>query len=266
MSVMHIWGLSDKGLKRSENQDCFMINDLVSREEIKLEIDDEADEADEADVKTKRVLCAVADGIGGQKGGALASETVLEHIGKSIKDVPTFDDIENAHLYLHKLVLECHNNLLEMSEKDESIINMGTTFVGVYMEKSFGLVLHAGDSRLYCIRNGKMIRLTRDHSLENYLKDTTKDYEPTIKSGIITNCLGGGKGSECEPEINKLTFLEGDILLLCSDGLTDMLEDKTLERLLSGGEKLEVKGKKLIDAANDSGGMDNITVILIEKI
>lgn len=261
MSVMHIWGLSDKGLMRSENQDCFMVNDLVSREEVKLDIDDEDKGADAG-----RVLCAVADGIGGQKGGALASETVLKHIAKCIKDASKFDDIENAHLYLHKLVLDCHSKLLEISEKDESVASMGTTIVGVYMEKSFGLVFHAGDSRLYCIRNGKIIRLTRDHSLENYLKGITKEYEPTFKSGIITNCLGGGEGSPCEPEINKLTFLKGDALLLCSDGLTDMLEDKAIETLLSGGEELQVKGKKLVDAANGSGGVDNITVILIENI
>lgn len=261
MSGMHIWGFSHQGLVRGENQDCLMVNDLVCRDEVKLDIDDRNTETYEGEV-----LCAVADGLGGQKGGALASETVLKQIAASIAEVFKLSDIESAHTYLNKLILDCHSNLLQMAEKDESVMNMGTTIVGVFIRKAFALVFHAGDSRLYCLRNNKIIRLTRDHSLENYFKSITADYEPQRKSGVITNCLGGGKGSVCKPEINKLTFMDGDRLLLCSDGLTDMLDDKTIEAILSGNEELELEGKRLIEQANNNGGVDNITVLLIEKI
>lgn len=260
MSTIRIWGFSHQGLIRSENQDCFMVNNLVSRDNVKMDIDN----ADS--VNDKGIMCAIADGLGGHKGGAVASEMVLTHIAEAVKDIHECSEIESAHQYINKLILECHNNLLEISGKDEAIMGMGTTIVGVYIREQFALVFHAGDSRLYCFREKKLIMLTQDHSFEKYLQALSGNYEPMSKSGIIVNCLGGGTGSRCEPEIHKLSFLPGDLLLLCSDGLTDMVEDNTMEKLLSVDAEVQIKGEKLINEANYNGGIDNITLLLIEKL
>lgn len=261
MNKIHIWAMSNAGQMRSENQDCFMINNNVSRDEFEIEIN-----GNEESFCKRGILCAVADGLGGQKGGAIASKNALMHIANSMERLICCDDIDSLHKCINNLILDSHENLLRMAAENIEISDMATTIVGIYFRKDCGFVYHAGDSRLYCLREKKLMRITEDHSLENYMRGLAEDYEPYCKSGIITNCLGGGNGGRCEPEINKLTFNVGDILLLCSDGLSDMINDKKLkEILLVEGEPLSTIGKKLIDTANNFGGNDNITVLLIER-
>lgn len=258
MGVIKIWGFSHQGQVRSENEDCFLVNDDVQRGEARWDFD-EGDYISD----NKGILCAVADGLGGQKGGATASETVLKHIALRFNNDECSDE-DSADKFIRKLLLECHNELIEIADNDESVSSMGTTIVGLYIRKDYGIVFYAGDSRLYCMRGNELIALTRDHSLENYFMDIIDDYKPSGKSGIITNCLGGGKEGVCTPQINKLTFVKGDILLLCSDGLTDMVNDESIEKLLAGSDDISVKGRRLVDEANSSGGRDNITVLLIK--
>lgn len=260
LNKIHIWGMSNSGRLRDENQDCFMVNGSVSRDEFETEISE-----DEENFCKNGLMCAVADGLGGQKGGAIASESALRHIANSMGKLTCINDIDSLHKCLNRLILDSHKNLLKMAAENTAVSDMATTIVGIYFRKDCGFVYHAGDSRLYCLRKQKLIRLTEDHSLENYMRALAEDYEPCHKSGIITNCLGGGNDGRCTPEINKLTFNVGDILLLCSDGLSDMINDINIKNILLSGEPLSSMGKKLIDTANNSGGNDNISALLIER-
>ncbi|GFP40334.1 PP2C family protein-serine/threonine phosphatase, partial [Candidatus Hakubella thermalkaliphila] len=127
---------------------------------------------------------------------------------------------------------------------------------------------HAGDSRLYRLRHSGLKQLTKDHSLVQSLIElgqiTIEESYAHPQKNVITNCLGGGN-SNCEPEVaHNYTAFEGDIFLLCSDGLSDIVDADKIEEILNSERMLREKVNFLIDAANEAGGKDNITAVLIK--
>ena len=243
---LHITASSRVGLVRTNNEDMLLVGDLLLRNG---KMSKNADTAD-----TDRNLMALCDGMGGHAGGEVASADTLSNLKYYYHDLPKsltpgeFNEAMNEWL-------RSINNILDSKGIDyPSYRNMGTTLVALaYYEHRF-FWMNCGDSRLYRLHNGQLTQLTTDHSYSNLIGSTKKT------SPMITNCIGGGCRTsyldlvECTEEI-----LPGDTLMLCSDGLSDLVEDEEIERLLAG----EFDADALCQAAEDEGGRDNVSVIVI---
>ena len=202
----------------------------------------------------KRTLFAVADGMGGHKSGEVASSDALHNLHFFINDLPAG---LTAGEFNEMMVvwLDSINTIIDSKGRvDDRFKGMGTTLVGIayYGEDFFSM--NCGDSRLYRLRNGALQQLTTDHSLNNMLGSSEH-------SSVITNCIGGGC-THSYMDIVKMTddILPSDIYLLCSDGLTDMLDDQQIEVLLKSGGDADV----LCQAAVEAGGFDNVSACVIE--
>ncbi|OPY55845.1 MAG: Serine/threonine phosphatase stp [Pelotomaculum sp. PtaU1.Bin035] len=259
MSTINLCGQSDAGRMRLENQDCFLVNGIIERSHAEAKIQDSG-----IFLEQYGLLCAVADGMGGHCGGAVASHLLLRHLAANALKIGNHHEPERAGECIRQLISRAHEIILKQSELDPSLTDMGTTVAGVYIKKGYSFVFHAGDSRVYRFRNGYLNLLTSDHTAENLLWKTTGQLPSGKKSGVITNSIGGGQNVKCYLEINNIIFAKGDILLICSDGLTDMVDIKSIEEILNQVCEIEQKSRQLILTANQAGGVDNITVILIE--
>jgi serine/threonine protein phosphatase PrpC len=201
---------------------------------------------------------AVADGMGGAQAGEVASRTVVDRLRRGLPDGGSPEE------RLATLAEEANEIIHRKAAEDEHRAGMGTTLTAAYVDEdavSFG---HVGDSRAYLFRDGKLQQLTNDHSLVGEMvrrgKLTAEQAEEHPQRSIITRALG----PEPVVEVDHMTTYarDGDVFLICSDGLTSMVSDEDIERVLSDSPDLRTAGHALIDAANDAGGRDNITVIL----
>src|SRR3954447_1957719 len=201
---------------------------------------------------------AVADGMGGAQAGEGASRTVVDCLRRGLPDGGSPEE------RLAALAEEANGLIHRKAAEDEQRAGMGTTLTAAYVDEdavSFG---HVGDSRAYLFRDAKLQQLTNDHSLVGEMvrrgKLTAEQAEEHPQRSIITRALG----PEPAVEVDHMTTYarDGDVFLLCSDGLTSMVADEQIERTLVDASDLRAAGQALIDAANAAGGRDNITVIL----
>ena len=253
-----ICGSSDIGNVRPDNQDTIMINGIIERKEVIMRLDREG-----LFFKHHGLLCAVADGIGGHKGGAMASHQVLLGLATEMICFSGIDCQESKQ-FLEMLALRLHNSMNKQGDLNPGLKGMGTTLTGVYLRPDWGFYFHAGDSRVYRFRGDFLIQLTTDHVIENTTGVQGQYIEQGSKSGIITNCIGGGSSLGCRLETGDLSMEYGDILMLCSDGLSDMLSLEKMEELIFAGQQdLVQTSRDLISEAKQAGGQDNISLILI---
>jgi PPM family protein phosphatase len=201
---------------------------------------------------------AVADGMGGAQAGEVASRTVVDCLRRGLPDGGSPEE------RLAALAEEANGLIHRKAAEDEERAGMGTTLTAAYVDEdavSFG---HVGDSRAYLFRDARLQQLTNDHSLVGEMvrrgKLTAEQAEEHPQRSIITRALG----PEPAVEVDHMTTYarDGDVFLLCSDGLTSMLSDEQIGRTLIDAPDLRAAGHALIDAANAAGGRDNITVIL----
>jgi PPM family protein phosphatase len=201
---------------------------------------------------------AVADGMGGAQAGEVASRTVVDCLRRGLPDGGSPEE------RLAALAEEANGLIHRKAAEDEQRAGMGTTLTAAYVDEdavSFG---HVGDSRAYLFRDARLQQLTNDHSLVGEMvrrgKLTAEQAEEHPQRSIITRALG----PEPAVEVDHMTTYarDGDVFLLCSDGLTSMLSDEQIGRTLTDAPDLRAAGHALIDAANAAGGRDNITVIL----
>lgn len=234
------FGKSDKGLKRSQNEDAFV-------------------------VRPELCLCVVSDGIGGAAAGQLASrtfaETALEVFtrAEAQSEEERVDSVQRAFRLAHERILNC-------VKENPHYQGMGCTAeLAVFYNESC-ILGHVGDSRTYLFRKGQLEQLTRDHSLVQDEIDqgliTAADARKHSMRHVILRAVGVNETLAVDTLKGKI--LPGDIFLLCSDGLTDMVDDKRIEETLSSPLGLPQKGEELIQLAKSAGGYDNITVILSE--
>lgn len=239
-TVLSVYGVCDIGCKKPNNEDMILLNDVIFRDgSIKKEFD-----------IRKRVVIAIADGIGGLDRGEAASEMALTILKEFLERIP--DDLSTQELQevFDVYAQEAHNAM----SKD-----MGSTIVGLFIYQSKVFRFHAGDSRIYMLRNGGLMRLTTDHSLRE------SGGNPNAPANIITNSLGGPGSAFIEFAEVEQPFLKGNIFLLSSDGLHDLVSPAVISDtlLLPQTEGTET-AEQLLALAKDKGGLDNISIITIK--
>jgi protein phosphatase len=204
-------------------------------------------------------LFVVADGMGGAQAGEVASGTAVEVFQDGLPD-----GSEPVESRLRSLVLEANTRINALAQSDDALAGMGTTVTAAYVGEDELAIAHVGDSRMYRLRDGSLERLTDDHTLVEELvrqgKLTPEEADHHPQRSIITRALGPEPG--VEPDSFTWPGRDGDVYLICSDGLTGMVPEPQVAGILTEAGSLPAAGRALVDAANEAGGRDNITVVL----
>jgi PPM family protein phosphatase len=234
MRVGEYIGLSHRGRRRRHNEDAYVV---------------------------QPPLFAVADGMGGAKAGEVASALAADAVQES------GNDGESGEARVAALIEEANRRVFRRASEDREASGMGTTMTVALVEGDEVAIGHVGDSRAYLIRDGRLEQLTDDHSLVAELvrsgKLTPEEAETHPQRSVITRALG----TEADVDVDTFSVRSapGDLFLLCSDGLTSMVDDETiLDAVERSRADLEEAAKALINAANRGGGEDNITVVFFE--
>lgn len=206
-------------------------------------------------------LFAVADGLGGHLAGEIASKTAVLELAKSLSSPP--DDRREA---LRRAFASANNAVITRSRESSEQTGMGTTLTVVLVEENSAYLAHVGDSRAYLFRDRKLTQLTKDDSLVNEMVDrgelSRAEASVHPQRNIITKAIGSEP--TLVPQLYTLTMNQGDRLLLCTDGLCGIVDDKRIAELLHMEDTKEC-ATSLIEAANEAGGSDNITVVVVDK-
>lgn len=206
-------------------------------------------------------LHIVADGMGGHKAGDYASRYVVDHLVRMAGEYHNMDIV----MFLRKAIEEVNSRLYEEAKANPDYEGMGTTLVLAVIDHETMYVANVGDSRLYLLRDN-LEQITRDHSLVEEMVSLGKlergSESYRSQKNIITRAMG--ILPHVEVDFFEVPLQECDCILLCSDGLTNMVDDCGISRILKTTDTLEEKTASLIDQANENGGKDNIAVILVE--
>lgn len=228
-------GASDVGRKRTENEDAILL-------------------------LPEQQLFAICDGMGGHASGATASQLAISTIADAIREPSDSADTDP----LVDAILAANRAVFTRAQSDPNCHGMGTTVVGLRFNADRVHVCHIGDSRIYLLRGGELLAITRDHSLINLYADfpeLTGKLGPAY-SNVIVRAVG--LHELVEVEHNVMQVQPDDCYLLCSDGLIDMADDWVVRELLTAGDDLETTVERLIRLANANGGTDNVSVILVK--
>ena len=239
---MRAYGMTDAGRVRNRNQDyIYCSSDPVGG------LDN---------------LFLVADGMGGHRAGDYASRFLVE----GLAEYACRYQGGTAGQVIKEGIRQINGELYEVSQTNSALLGMGTTLVAASVEGGTLYAANVGDSRLYLFRDGWLFQITRDHSYveelvaRGQMERYSRDYQQ--KKNIITRAIGVGR--HVEADFFEEDLVEGDLLLMCSDGLCNMLGDEEMAAVLSGRGSLKQKTERLIGQANDRGGFDNIAVIVID--
>ncbi|HEY1502338.1 MAG TPA: Stp1/IreP family PP2C-type Ser/Thr phosphatase [Acidobacteriaceae bacterium] len=210
-------------------------------------------------------IYVVCDGMGGAAGGEVASRMATDMILERM----TADAGElSSREQLHEAIAEANRAVLERSEREPGLYGMGTTLVALLLGEASGpvLVAHAGDSRCYLLRAGNLRRVTQDHSLvDEQIRLGTMTPEEAERSpfrSVITRAIGTQKS--VTEDVVVIEPEKDDVFLLCSDGLTREVDEEDIARILSAGNDLDRVAQSLVDAANEAGGRDNVTCLVVQ--
>ncbi|MBL8515149.1 MAG: Stp1/IreP family PP2C-type Ser/Thr phosphatase [Betaproteobacteria bacterium] len=220
-------------------------------------------------------IVVLADGMGGYNAGEVASGMATSNIASGLAAAWTKDALRkldrDGAIALSQSILQsetakANKAIYEAAQKDPHCAGMGTTLVACLFYDNFLTVGHIGDSRLYRMRADAMEQVTRDHSLLQEQIDsgliTKEDARSSHNKNLVTRAVG--IDPEVEAEIHTYDVQEGDIYLLCSDGLNDMIEDEEIQMtLIALRSNLDLTAQQLVQSANDAGGRDNVSVILV---
>jgi PPM family protein phosphatase len=246
-------GLTHVGRQRQHNEDAFL-------------------------VESGAKLFLVADGMGGHAAGEIASRIAVDSISEFILHTKE-DDGTWPHAYdehytrttnrLMAALRMANQRVLEAMKKDARLRGMGTTVVACMADDEKMSVAHVGDSRAYLIRGGQLSRITNDHSWvfeqvqAGMLTEAEAEKHPL--RNVITRALGGAL--QVTPDASEISAQKGDVFLLCSDGLTGMVpENEILRVVTANASDLQKACQQLIDAANERGGLDNVTAVLVRTV
>ena len=245
---MRFYGITDIGKERSINEDVILIPS--ESEELKVFV--------------------LADGMGGANAGEVASkiasdtcrEYFIAHIEKTQNDPYEIREL------IREAVMEANKKVIEKSTSDSNCKGMGTTLIIVYVYKNKIYVGHVGDSRVYRIRKNIIRQLTKDHSFVQELVNsgtiTKQEAKNHPRKNVLTKVIGYEEN--IKPDVITKGFLKDDVILICSDGLSNMLDDSMIyEIIVKNMSDINIMTKKLVEEANEAGGVDNISVITISN-
>lgn len=239
---MKSYSITDVGQKRTVNQDFVFTS--------------------ETPVGNLPNLFVVADGMGGHKAGDFASSYAVEVLLSTIRE----DENSNPVKIIRAAIENANTQLLREASDSETMSGMGTTMVLVTIVGHYAYVANVGDSRLYLVDENKISQITKDHSLVEEMvrmgEISRDDARNHPDKNIITRALGAGR--DVDVDFFDIRLTPGDILLLCSDGLSNMVPDEDIRQVIRTSETLEETGRRLVSMANDNGGRDNIAVVLVE--
>lgn len=239
---MKLAGKTDVGRVRRENQDDFRAGELPGGAAWGL----------------------VCDGMGGARGGREASHGACDVIERSFQEHYSWCTAGSEEQFLTQALESANHYIFQKSAQEESLAGMGTTVVCALVRNGRAYICHAGDSRAYLFHTGRLHQLTHDHSYVQELVDcgtiTPEEAEHHPQKNIITRALG--VDYRLSPDCTSVVVLQGDMLLLCSDGLTNALPLPEIEALLAKVPFYDLPDR-LIEAANAAGGQDNITALVL---
>jgi PPM family protein phosphatase len=257
------FGLSHTGKVRSANEDHFAI--MTLQKSVQLRATNLQDTSLLERLRKPEVhILVVADGVGGAVGGKIASgvavRAAIEYLAEAVGCVQDFDvDREQTFLdHLSHAVERGHERLKEMFPTQGG---PATTFTMVTLLWPRAYVVHVGDSRGYYLRNGRLKQFTRDQTMGDYMVDIGAITEQHAQKAGLYNVLSSAVGADLVPSVGVVDLADGDVLLLCSDGLTKHVSDERIAETLSS-QPPETAVQSLIDAALDGGGTDNVTVVI----
>lgn len=241
---------SHTGLVRTNNEDMILIGNRMVR--------DEAYEIETTLSTDTLFMIAIADGMGGHNAGEVASEQTLQSLSAFASSLPTGLSPDELVQSFSNWIQTAHSQLLEMGISDPTCQGMGTTLVGLCIYEGQAYWFNCGDSRIYRMTDGTLQQLSTDHSYE--WATGTKGF-----SNVITNCVGAGGGVFLDmapiPLFPSATC-KGEVCLLCSDGLTDMVTDEQLSRFLRAGSTAPA----LVRMALQAGGRDNVSAVTLRVV
>ncbi len=253
MAAIKACGLSDVGKKRKHNEDAFA-SDVSER------------------------LFIVADGMGGHAAGEVASKITVETIGEFIAATRQKEEATWPFKYNHELDFNSNRLAVAIEKANERVMaavaaqpwlkGMGTTVVAGLLNERILSLAHVGDSRAYLLRDGQLSRLTDDHSWVHEQVAagilTEEEAKTHPLKNVVTRALGGGPS--VLPDLQELVFSPGDRFLFCSDGLTTMVSDEEIRDAAISIADPEALCHTLVDMANEKGGVDNITVVVVDVV
>jgi protein phosphatase len=261
--------ISHPGRVRTNNEDHFLINrmgrtfNVVSSNMPPGDVPDHVDEVAYGMV--------VADGMGGMAAGEKASQLAIRTGVDLVLNSPMWatrinDQAAQALIgRMREYFRKVDSVVIGEAMSDRHLSGMGTTLTLAYIVNTDAFVVHVGDSRAYLFRKGKLEQLTRDHTMAQGLADLgaikPEEVHRHAKRHVLTNFVGG-PSSGVEPDVTTLQLKDGDYLLLCSDGLTEMVEDQAINRTLGDATATDSAARALVDMALERGGRDNVTVVL----
>lgn len=210
-------------------------------------------------------MMAVADGMGGHRGGEIASSIAISHIGKRFSEISSIGNKEDAVNWIKDVVSEANVSIYKYTSENPESTGMGTTLVLAVLTRDFLLFGNIGDSSGYVFRNEKLHKITTDHTLVNLLVKSGELTEEEAKEHPRKNVLMRALGATTTVEMD-IFDVETDVdgIMLCSDGLTNMLDDEQISKVLSENSSIEDRLNKLIVKSNNRGGTDNISVTFLE--
>lgn len=240
---MEVGFKSDKGLKRRNNEDaCFVF--LADK------------------------VYLVADGVGGGNAGEIASRTAVKEIANYIEDHPLAEATNKYAVvnYLQACLDKTNEEIFEKARRYEENKGMATTAAIVYIKGGKAYIANVGDSRVYLYRNGELVQLTEDHTYVNTLLNagiiSQEQAAVDERKNVITKALGAE--DTVEPDFFQLEIVKNDILILCTDGLYDEVDERSMKTILEKDISMSDVCAEMVDAANKNGGHDNITIISIK--
>lgn len=235
-------GISDKGIRREKNEDSYTVRD--------------------ESIGALKNLYAVCDGMGGHKAGEIASQTAIDVLVENVYN----HDYEDAVSVLQDSITEANKEVFAIANSDISKNGMGTTLVAATIDGNEMTVANVGDSRLYVVSKDKIRQITLDHSVVEELLRSGAITEDSIVYHREKHKITRAVGAEDTVNIDffHYTLAQDDYVLLCSDGLTNEVKNEEIFSVVNGEGTVEDKAKTLVCLANEHGGNDNITVLLIK--
>lgn len=236
---------SDVGRVRSHNEDSMFIH--APDEEL--------------------VAVVVADGMGGHKAGDVASQLAAKVMEEQLVQIKAEHTLDELKTILVESVQLANERILQKSRENASMSGMGTTLVVAIIKGQHLLIGNIGDSRAYLMNDEKCEQLTQDHSFVNELlhmgEITEKEAMAHPQKNVIVRAVG--IDDEVKPDVTVHTWAENDYLLVCTDGLTDMVSDEEIHSVIKKEDQMERKADQLIQLALDAGGVDNISLALVKR-